>query len=119
LSVAILLSVEQTERALSFCDAVRSLPGMWIAHFDWFTADAFWSGYLLALDPNALSDFRAWGLEYIGAPDSNTSPVFELQRRHGLPADNAGDASWTRARATEVAELVCDVVAAYVRARSL
>lgn len=114
MSTAILLSVEQAERALSLCDAVRSRPGMWIAHFDWFTADAFWSGYLLAIDPNTLSDFRTWGLEHIGA-----SPVFELRRRHGLPADNAVDASWTRARATEVAGLVCDVVAAYVRARSL
>lgn len=39
MSTAILLSVEQAERALSLCDAVRSRPGMWIAHFDWFTED--------------------------------------------------------------------------------
>ena len=90
---------------------------MWIAHFDWFTADAFWSGYLSAIGPNTLSDFRTWGLDYLGAPDSNVDPVFELRRRYGLPTDDAGEASFGRERATVIAERICDVVEAYVGAR--
>lgn len=91
---------------------------MWIAHFDWFTADAFWSGYLSALHEDAVADFRIWGLVHLGAPESNTDPIFQLRRLHGQPGDNAGDASFDRERATAIAGLISDVVEAYVRARS-
>jgi hypothetical protein len=37
----VILTDAQAERALTLCAAVRSHPGMWIAHFDWFTLDAF------------------------------------------------------------------------------
>ena len=111
------LTDAQAERALTLCAAVRWRPGMWIAHFDWFTVDAFWSGYLHALHEDAVGDFRTWGLAHLGAPESNTDPIFQLRRLHGLPTDQAGEGSFGRERATEIAGLVCDLVEAYIDAR--
>lgn len=114
---AVTLTDAQADRTLTLCAAIRSHPGMWIAHFDWFTADAFWTGYLSALSDDAVSDFRTWGLAHLGETESNTDPIFQLRRRHGLPTDDAGEASFGRARATEIADLVCEVIEAYVHAR--
>ena len=115
---AVTLTRAQVRRTLALCGEIRPRPGMWIGHFDWYTADAFWSGYLHALHEDAVADFRAWGLAYLDAPGSNTSPVFQLRRLHGRPTDRADEPTFDRARATEIAALVCDVVEAYVRARS-
>lgn len=90
---------------------------MYVAHFDWFTIDAFWSGFLSALHDDAVSDFRTWGLAHLGTPESNTDPIFQLHRRHGLTTDDAGEASLGRARETEIAVLVCDLVENYIHAR--
>lgn len=114
---AVTLTDAQADRALALCAVVRSRPGMVIARFDWYTADAFWSGHLHAIHEDAVRDFRSWGLAHLGAPESNTDPIFQLQRLHGLPADDARQASFTRARATEISALVCDLVEAYVEAR--
>lgn len=111
------LTDAQAERALSVCAGIRQYPGMWIAQFDWFTLDAYWSGYLNALSDHAVSDFRTWGLAQLGAPESNTDPIFQLRRQHGLPTDSGGEASFGRERATEIAVLVCDLVEAYIHAR--
>lgn len=114
---SVTLTDSQAEQALAMCAGIRSLPGMHIAHFDWYTLDAFWSGYLCALHIEALNDFRTWGLARLGTPSSNTDPIFQLQRLHGLPTDDLGEASFGRARATEIAVLVCDLVEEYIYAR--
>ena len=111
------VTAAQADRALALCAQMRAYPGMWISHFDWYTADAFWRGFLSALHEDALADFHSWGLAYLGAPGSNVDPIFQLRRLHGLPTDAAGEASFGRERATEIAALVCDVVEAYVHAR--
>ncbi|HYY11977.1 MAG TPA: hypothetical protein VE781_13645 [Kineosporiaceae bacterium] len=111
------LTAAQADRALTLCTQIRAYPGMWIARFDWYTLDAFWRGYLVVLHDDAVTDFRSWGLAYLGAPGSNVDPIFQLRRLHGLQTDAAGEASFGRERATEIAALVCDVVEAYVHAR--
>jgi len=111
------LTKRQAEQALALSDAIRSRPGMWIARFSWYTANAFWSGYLHALHEDALHDFRTWGLAHLNAPGSNTDPIIHLARLHGVPSDDAPGAGQTRERDIEVAGHVCDLIEAYIRAR--
>ncbi|BBH16219.1 hypothetical protein Back2_05060 [Nocardioides baekrokdamisoli] len=102
----ITLTGAQADRTLALCAGIRSRPGMWIADFDWVTADAFWSGHLHAIHEEAVGDFRTWGLAHLGTPESNTDPVFQLKRLYGLPADDAREASFTRDRASEISGLI-------------
>jgi hypothetical protein len=110
-------STEQAAQVRDLCDRISTRPGMWIVSFNWTTAQAFWDGYMRAMDGRPFRDFRPWGLAQIGVPTSPLDPIAALKRQIGL-ADDAEGPWIPRERAAEISSAICGLIRGYVDAHS-
>lgn len=109
---------EQAQQTRDLCATIKRVPGMVIAPFNWGTASTFWDGYMHGMDHDPFADFRLWGLQALGCPESNLGPFGVLRERHARAGED-DPPMWpgmSRERATEVATMMCDLVLAYVTA---